>query len=173
MNKKINRIACIGSRDIDEEQKELAFKIGKSLAEKGIQVASGNAFGSDEWFGKGVNSVDPELLILYIPWMSYNRVLIQEGNKVTWTLKPEWEKIAEKNHPVWDKLTQGAKKLMTRNVGIISKSSKVVGFVNGSKPGGGGSGHSFRVAEVLKIPTLDIGDTSICELDLILEWVYS
>jgi hypothetical protein len=89
MLNKIKKIACIGSRSITEEQKDLFFKIGKYLSDNGFYVSSGNAEGSDQMFAAGVNNSNPRNLILYLPWTTYNASALIDGNRILGSPKPE------------------------------------------------------------------------------------
>ena len=44
-----NRVAIIGSRDIDENLKTLTFELAKQLAQQGVSIVSGYANGIDEY----------------------------------------------------------------------------------------------------------------------------
>lgn len=149
------KIACIGSRDISPETKENLVKIGKFIAFKGWTVVTGNALGSDAAFAEGANQVDPTKVWLHLPWWSYNKELIHPKNVIR-PSDPSWSELARKHHPVYDSLTQGAKKMMDRNAGIILDSSVVIAVLNHKKSGFGGTGHGWRVAGELNLPRLDL-----------------
>jgi len=150
------RVACIGSREIPTETALLMQQIGEMLAQKGHSVASGNAMGSDEAYARGANQVDPKRVLLYLPWASYNKELIVQGNEIHLEEAKEWEPLAEKHHPAWMWLSQGARRMMIRNVGIVMQSDRVIAYLNHNKTGGGGTGHGWRVAGALKIPRIDL-----------------
>ena len=150
------RIACIGSREISEKVQKNLYVLGRFIARKGWIVLSGNALGSDEWYAKGANSIDPSLVKLFLPWATYNKELLVPGNMVELGNKPEWVPIAKAHHPKYDSLTQGAKKMMDRNAAIVLDSDVVLAVLNHNKQGGGGTGHGWRVADTLKKPRLDL-----------------
>ncbi len=150
-------IACVGSRDIDEALFDQLNTLGKFLAVMDYTVVSGNAVGSDYAFASGANSHNPNKVKLYLPWRTYNSEHLVPGNIVVPEPDIEWEAIARENHEKYDELTQGAKKMMQRNVGIVKDSVLVLGALNNKKsPGMGGTGHAMRVAFALEIPFIDV-----------------
>lgn len=168
----MKRIACIGSRDIPPKTEGLMEQIGEYIASRGWYIASGNALGSDAAYARGANRVDPSKVILYLPWRTYNEELIVRGNRYTFDIRPEWEDTAKEFHPAWNKLTQGVRKLMARNAGIISRADKVIAYLNHSKSSGGGTGHGWRISGSKGIPRLDLA-TKEYNLDEIIEWLES
>lgn len=66
----------VGSRDTPSRIEKIQISIGKRMAEDGLVLRSGNAFGSDYCFQKGVFEVDPSLAEIYLPWGNYNKELI-------------------------------------------------------------------------------------------------
>lgn len=145
------RIAGIGTRDLPPEEVEVCEKIGKFCAEAGIRVSSGNAYGADQAFGRGVNSVDPTLLDIALPWASYNQEALVDGNVVRSDWPELYFQIAAKHHPRWDKLSGGGRALHTRNVGILmplmnDQVALVIALPNTTKPWGGGTGMGIKVA---------------------------
>lgn len=151
----MSSIACIGSRKIEPQEAEFMFRIGAWLAKQGYDVYSGNAEGSDQAFGRGVNSVDPTRLFLCLPWHSYERDKIVPGNRVV-PKQDIWWTEAAKYHPVWDKLPQGPRLLHARNVGIVKGRRQVIARPNPLKVGGGGTGMGLRLAEAYGIPVMDL-----------------
>lgn len=152
------RFACIGSREISDEMNEIMERVGYYLAQIGDYIASGNALGSDAAYARGANRSDPTRVILYLPWASYNAELIVKGNHTTIETRPAWEAVARKHHPIFDQLKRGAKAMMIRNAGILSKADACVAFLNKNKSGGGGTGHGWRIAGEMGIPRIDLSD---------------
>jgi len=150
------RIAGIGSREIDESEQQLLFKLGAYIAERNWMLSSGNALGSDEWFGRGVNSVNPRNLVLYLPWSTYNEELLNPDNWVTSEVRPEWLEEAKKHHGRWEALKQGGQKMMGRNIGIAYKANVCLAVLNHSKASLGGTGQAWRYCGSLGIPKLDL-----------------
>jgi len=150
------RIACIGSRDISAWSGAIMEKIGEVIVLAGGYVTTGNAIGSDAAFARGGNRVNPSHVILYLPWKTYNEELIVEKNLVTWQDNPEWEFMARAHHPVYDQLSKGAKQMMNRNAGILSRANACIAFLNHSKQGFGGTGHGWRISGTMGIPRFDL-----------------
>jgi predicted Rossmann-fold nucleotide-binding protein len=159
----INLVACIGSRDLNKHELEICKAYGQALAENGKMVITGNARGADQAYAEGANSVDPGKVILVLPWYSYERHAIVEGNKVIVfdPKKPEcigWRLEAEKLHPAWHKLSQGGQLLMARNIRIVMYADYLIAFPKKNKYGQlGGTGQGIRYAEKLgmRIERLD------------------
>jgi len=154
------RIACIGSRSITQDQQQLFNLIGQYLASEDYYLSSGNADGADCEFAAGASMINPSCVLLYLPWSSYNKEYIVPGNKVLSNPKDEWFNIVAPFHPAWANLTQGARRLHARNYGIVYKADKVIALLNHNKPSGGGTGMGWKLAEYLKIPRLDLNEKS-------------
>ena len=150
------KIACIGSRDISLEKSTELEKLGEAIASNGWIIASGNALGADAAYARGANKVNPALVHLYLPWRSYNKELIHPDNELVLECRSGWKDIARRHHPLYEKLSQGVKKMMDRNAGIVIGSSLVLAVLNHKATGFGGTGHGWRVATELKIPRVDL-----------------
>jgi hypothetical protein len=156
------RIAGIGTRDLPPEEVLVCEKVGQFCAEQGIRVSSGNATGADQAFGRGVNSVDPTMLDVALPWPSYNREAIVVGNVIRSEPPVEYFEMAAANHQAWDRCSDGAKLLHTRNVMILmpepdEKVDLVLALPNTTKGWGGGTGFGMKLAShVLDIEVLNI-----------------
>lgn len=100
----------IGSRKTPVDVIGDMIALGKFYAERGYTLRSGGANGADSAFeigcdhGKGLKEI-------YIPWKGFNG----SASKF-YDIPVEAAEIAKKYHPVWDKCTQGTKKLHSRNV---------------------------------------------------------
>lgn len=154
------RVACIGSRETTPEIEAVMEKIGRMIVRRGGYISSGNALGADAAYARGANEIDPTHVILYLPWSTYNDELIVEGNRVTWEEKPEWVVVAERHHPRFAYLKRGAKAMMIRNAGILSRANACIALLNPNKIGGGGTGHGWRIAGEMGIPRMDLGSSS-------------
>lgn len=152
----------IGSRDAPEDILMLITRLAKRLSEMGWVVRSGGADGCDSAFFEGCG-VKHEI---YLPWSNFNnhhhRTFIIAPNLPNYS---QAEEIASTIHPVWDKLSRGAKALHTRNVyqiqGItLDNPSKAV--VCWAKPIGdghkvkGGTGTAVALARELNIPVFNL-----------------
>jgi hypothetical protein len=153
MNK---RIACIGSRTLTGYQLNICEKIGTWLALQGYTISTGNAEGADQAFAAGANRVDPTRVHLCLPWLSYEAEKIVTGNNIAYPPYPDWMwKEAQKHHPVWNRLSKGAKLLQVRNICIVHGVAQVVAWPS-SKIGGGGTGQGMRYARAISIPVIDL-----------------
>lgn len=148
------KVACIGSRQAPYDAIQIMENIGKTVVSSGFYVASGNAVGSDQAYARGANTVDPSKVLLYLPWLTYEKQSIHPQNMVITEPIDEWEELAAKHHPRYWQLSQGAQKMMKRNVGIILSSATVFAYMNPNKSHGGGTSHSVRIAEYLGIPVV-------------------
>lgn len=151
-------VACIGSRALNIQEQNLCYKIGRFLSQN-YNIKSGNAIGADQCYAKGVNSINPNQLYLYLPWKNYNINAIVNGNNVCYEAKKEWFDIAKKMHFNWDFLSRGAKSLHARNVGIVENVKFVIAFPN--KDWGGGTVMGMRIAEENKITVYNLRDEKV------------
>lgn len=102
--------AGIGSRETPVGVMEYMKEIASILAKRGWVLRSGGAPGADQAFEAGCDEVNGQKEI-YLPWKGF------EKNPSPLYQHREWtEAIASKYHPIWDGLSQGMKKLHSRNV---------------------------------------------------------
>lgn len=146
-------IACIGSRTLNFKEQDFCYKIGVFLSQK-YNIKSGNAVGADQSYAKGVNSVNPKQMYLYLPYKTYNSNAIIHGNNVIYDPKKEWFDIAKKLHFNWNRLNNTVKCLHARNIGIVEDVKFVVAFPN--KSHGGGTVMGMRIAEINKIKVYNL-----------------
>lgn len=139
----------IGSRSTPTSVKPLIIKIAKFLDSKGYTLRSGGAEGADSFFESGAGAKE-----IFLPWAGFN------GNTSHFDKpSPEAFKLAEKYHPAWDRLGQGAKKLMARNshqVLGVDLNSPVDFVVYWSEPNKGGTQQAIRIAEDHNIPVFNL-----------------
>ena len=98
--------AGIGSRETPKHILAMMTSIAEALEAKGFTLRSGGADGADAAFAQGTNEKE-----IFIPWSNFNGVtsdFVGASTKAT--------EIAKSIHPAWDKCSQGAKKLHSRNV---------------------------------------------------------
>lgn len=153
------RIACIGSRALNEGDLHTCFQLGEFIANQGGEIHSGNAEGADQAFANGANTVDPERVHLHLPWASFNHSAVVAGNVAHLPVEGSgFEMTAAKYHPRWKYLKQGARKLHIRNVSIVvwpCVKDLVLAFPS-QKAGGGGTGQGIRIATGLGIEVIDL-----------------
>lgn len=148
--------AGIGARSTPDSALHQMLMGAIQLKEAGYMLRSGHADGADQAFERGADG----FARIYLPWPAYNQETPIKGNGVV----PDMDKLFDEamfHHPNWDNLSQGAKKLMARNVAIILGSSlkDPVDMVICWTPKGeavGGTGHALRVAKHHGVPIYNL-----------------
>lgn len=103
------RYAGVGSRNVPVRARLLFNKLGEILARFNCVLFSGGAPGSDEAFEFGCDLAEGEKKI-FIPWKGFNG-----STSMLVVRDPKAFEIAKEYHPCWERLSQGAQKLMARN----------------------------------------------------------
>lgn len=148
----------IGSRNTPDDVLTLFTNIGKWLGENNFILRSGAADGADSAFEAGCDMAAGKKEI-FLPWKNFNH------SSSTFVVKPN-DKLASitaaNHHPSWENLSDGARKLQTRNVyqvlgyDLQTPTSLVICYTpNGSASGG--TGQAIRIAKYYDIPVLDYG----------------
>lgn len=147
-------VACVGRRDLKRSESLYLESVGLALIENGHSIASGNAPGSDQAFALGASYLDPSKVTLYLPWSSFEKKAVIEGNVLHQVEEAtaEHQDLARRAHPAWDRLEPTVRRLMVRNAMIVKSSAVVIAFPDLTKPGLGGTGHAMRCALELGIP---------------------
>lgn len=104
--------AGVGSRKTPKDVLTLMTLFAKKMEEQNFILRTGGAEGADSAFMAGVGS--PENMNVFLPWRTFNGgqgIFIPDHEP--WCRKAQEE--VSKVHPAWNRLTQGAKKLHTRN----------------------------------------------------------
>lgn len=147
--------AGIGSRETPKEICDLMTQIATILQDK-CSLRSGGADGADLAFEKGITNGNKEI---YLPWYKFNN-----NNSSLYHISPKAMEIANNFHPAWDRLSDGAKKLMGRNTYQIlgynlhvelDPSSFVICWTKDGKASGG-TGQAIRIAEAFNIPVYNL-----------------
>lgn len=148
--------AGIGSRETPIEIQHLMYQMAKNLTRKGYTLRSGGAKGADQAFEKGCDSVNG-LKEIYLPWANF------EGSSSLLIIESATAQlIAEKYHPYWQNLSQGARKLQARNShqalgqDLSTPSKFIICYTKAGKKAGG-TGQAIRIAEAYHIPVFDCG----------------
>lgn len=151
-----NYYAGIGSRETPQDVCAFFKKLGAYLANHNFTLRSGGAQGADKAFEIGCNKVNGDKEI-YLPWKGF-----EGSNSTLYKDNPEAYIVAEKHHPYWYNLSEGARKLQARNSHQVlgedlkTPSSFVLCWAkNGS--GQGGTGQAIRIAKAYDIPIFDAG----------------
>ncbi len=159
-------VACIGSRDLNDEQTAICEKLGRWVVQCGHTLHTGNAPGADQAFARGANQLCPDLVHLHLPWYKFERQAIRDDNVVRSVddlpeCELQWYTAhAERYHPAWRRLSHGAKKLMTRNSMIMLPCGchevDMCLALPSNKRGGGGTGQGMRIAQLQNIRLVDL-----------------
>jgi len=150
--------AGIGSRETPSDILSLMTKIATKLQKDGFTLRSGGAFGADTAFSRGCN-----IKQIFIPWGDYN------NHPMSFQIPYEAFSIAKIFHPGWDRLSDGAKKLMARNVmqvlgpDLNTPSNFVIcwtkdGCINEDERSNktGGTGQAIAIASRYGIPVFNL-----------------
>jgi hypothetical protein len=152
----------IGSRETPGEILRTMTSIAQRLSNLGWTLRSGNAPGADQAFALGT---EPTQQHIFLPWPTFEADFLE-----TWGIVPIMrrpgpgaEKIAERFHPRWASLGNGARMLHARNVhqilGPNAEDPIVTKFVICWTPGGeggGGTGQALRIARSYGVPIFDL-----------------
>lgn len=160
--------AGIGSRETPKDVLLRMQQIAKSTELGGGKwtLRSGFADGADKAFSTGAGMTCDKLMEVYIPWKGFNGA--PSDNKRFFALDDlsvdvvgRARYIASVEHPCWERVSEGGRKLHTRNVfQILGKTldtpvSMVICWTSGGA-GGGGTGQAIRIAKSLDIPVFDL-----------------
>lgn len=108
--------AGIGSRQTPPEILKIMRLVGELMANNDWILRSGAAIGADAAFEEGCDKVNGAKEI-FLPWKRYNKhtsPLHLDGPPCK-TVKDDVYTLAEKFHPAWDNVSEGAKRLLARN----------------------------------------------------------
>lgn len=148
--------AGIGSRETPQEVLELFSSLANFLVRKDFILRSGGAKGADSAFELGCDKRNGEKEI-YLPWKGFEG---SDSDLIVNDIKAF--DIAEKYHPYWHNLKEGARKLQARNShqglgkDLETPSTFVICWTKGGK-GSGGTGQMIRIAKAYNIPVFDAG----------------
>lgn len=159
----------VGSRDITQEEGERLKLIAYTLGRKGYLLRSGGAKGSDTCFEE-VYSDKGFRKEIYLPWNGFNGLYKGDDNFILNDYRAE--EIASGIHPYWSNLSQGAKKLHSRNTyqvlggGLDAPSNVLVCCSDYDKDGivKGGTRTAWLLAKSYSIPCFNIRDGEQLEL---------
>lgn len=158
----------IGSRETPPEILSKMQKIAEHFAEKGWTLRSGKADGADAAFQLGAQQIENGKAEIFIPWARFGTaglfdkwdVLVKDK-----TVVDKAEQIASTIHPAWDKCSQGAKKLHTRNIyqvlgaNLDKPSNLLICYAKPTRDGKGvqgGTATAVRLAKEYNIPVFNL-----------------
>lgn len=161
----------IGSRETPPTELARMEALGAILQRQGWTLRSGGAEGADSAFERGADRAAREdgttaRKEIYIPWNGFQRRSDQEPGVILASTLPkarEAMEMAKRYHPAWERLSQGARLLQSRNTHQIlgrdldDPSGVVICWTEGSTIKGG-TGQALRIAQDLGIPVVNLGD---------------
>lgn len=162
-------IACVGSRETPPDVLAWMETTAAELVRHGCAIVSGNAEGADQAWARGANSVDPNRVLLCLPWIGYQQQAVVEGNiavaldNLGRDQYNGYMDIAARLHPSWGYLNGAAHRLHARNIAIVECASAVIGYLNPLKKGGGGTGMAFRAARHYGVPAWNVANADVRE----------
>lgn len=160
----------IGSRETPNNIVKTMRQLAMHLAFTGYKLRSGKADGADYAFQKGLEIVEKSTEFqceaeIYIPWKKFNDKYNSKWDVVLGSIGNEntAEEIVSEIHPAWEKLSQGAKKLHTRNVyqvlgkDLDNPSSLLIAYAEPTKNGvKGGTNTAWQLAIEKDIPCFNL-----------------
>lgn len=178
----------VGSRDITTQEVRNIKQLSLHLGLLGYTLRSGKANGADNAFQSGLLLVEKEMGVsahseIYIPWPSFNKDVRNLDSRWDISLEDltnttQAEEIVSRIHPAWEKLSQGARKLHTRNVyqvlgrDLESPSDFLVCCSDPVRGGvKGGTNTAYQVALQHDVPVFNLREKG--DLQRIVEFVRS
>ena len=158
----MNYYAGIGSRETPINIIHLFKKVAYYLSVKEYILRSGGAKGADKAFEIGCDNHNGKKEI-YLPWKGFEG---SDSNLIVRDVKAF--EIAEKFHPYWHNLSDGARKLQARNshqvlgLDLNTPVNFLICWTKNGK-GQGGTGQAIRIAKAYDIPIFDAGSYSDAE----------
>lgn len=146
--------AGIGPRKTPKEILDHMTAIGERRANAGDILRSGGANGADSAFELGCDRANGSKEI-YLPWQGFNG---KNGIVPAFEFRVMAEKIARDLHPAWGACSDGARKLLTRNVfqmlgeNLATPADCVITWIDPNEKKEGGTGFALRVAKHFNIP---------------------
>lgn len=159
----------VGSRSTPQDVGELIEKLAFKFATEGYTLRSGGADGADSYFENGAKEYlirsPKQMYDIYIPWNNFsgrkkglNYLVASEYS----TFK-EAKEIAASIHPAWDRCSDGAKALHTRNVyqvlghNLDSPSSFLIAYAEPTKSGvKGGTNTAWMLVKKFSVPCFNL-----------------
>lgn len=147
--------AGIGSRETPKDVCLRMTQIAQRLSSLGYCLRSGGAEGADEAFEFGAKHKQ-----IYLPWSGFNG---KKPNDIDYVVPPFRFDLVEKYHPKPSVLSDGGRKLMSRNSYQVlgPNLDDPVDFVLCWTVGGklkGGTAQALRIAKDYKIPVFNFGE---------------
>lgn len=158
----------IGSRSCPPNQCDKLSSIARILAARQHILRSGGAEGADKAFENGHLTINKNMEI-YIPWRSFAKPLMTfHIYDIPKEIEKQAGEMAEKIHPAWNKCSDGAKRLHTRNIyQVLGKDLKSPSsFLIAWTPDGratGGSRTAIILADMYDVPVFNTQDDALID----------
>lgn len=140
--------AGVGSRATPPDMLQIMQLAGEALALQGWTLRSGHAPSADQAFEAGAGRAAE----CYLPWASFEKAVPIQAAFIMDRPSEAAFRLAERFHPSWATLTQGARALHARNChqvlgpALNDPASFVICWTRGGEPTGG-TGQALRIAE--------------------------
>lgn len=148
--------AGIGPRIMPADVRAVMTDIAKQLVPTGWCLRSGHAVGADLAFEQG--AVNKQI---FLPWEGFNGANSNGTDTAVVPVTAKTVEIAASHHPGWDNCTDGAKRLLCRNVAIILGEALddpvtcVITWLPEPKYQGG-TRHALNIASTYGVPVFDL-----------------
>ena len=157
----------IGSRSTPKPILDMMKEIGGLMAGKDYVLRSGGADGADTAFEVGCDAGMGNKEI-FLPWKNFNK-----NDSPLYTVLPEAEEMAERLHLSWANCSQGAKKLLSRNMHqVLGDDLKtpvdVIIYWTPSETKGGTS-MAIKLGRELKIPVYNLKNYDFDKLKILIK----
>ena len=160
--------AGIGARKTPTKIQKMMLELGLLYGYLGYVLHSGGAEGADTQFETGHRALAPNNAEIFLPWDGFNKRSVKDPCN-TIGVSMEAYALARKYHPAWEKLSQGAKKMMARNAyqllgpDLNTPVDLVICWTPGAKIIGG-TGQALRMAADFNIPIANLADKKTHDL---------
>jgi hypothetical protein len=165
--------AGIGPRTTPKDVQEVMTDIAKQLVPTGWCLRSGHAVGADQAFENGAANKQ-----IFLPWEGFNGANSNGTDTAVVPVTSRCVEIAASHHPAWDRCTDGAKRLLCRNVPIILGETLddpvtcVITWLP-EPTYQGGTRHALNIASSYGVPVFDLNQrqdqTDLCKFILNVE----
>lgn len=162
----MNRIACVGSRETPPDVLDWMADMGAMIVERGFVLVSGNAPGADQAWARGGNSIDPSRVELCLPWEGFEGHAVHPRNvvRIIQSSDQRYYDDVKGTHPSFGRLSAAALKLHARNAMIVDGAFMTLAYLNHAKPGYGGTGGAWRIAQRRQGEISSVHDVSDLEV---------
>ena len=154
-------VTVIGSRELPHKYAERLIEVIKILNEQGYVIRSGGAKGSDSLVTKFATSKH-----IFVPWIGFSGS-VEEYDVSKFRNYQKAREIAAAHHSQWGYLSNGVRKLHTRNVYQVlgMRLDEPSEFIVCYTPDGathettnltGGTGQAIRIAVTYKVPVYNV-----------------